>query len=249
MYQLAGGIDTGQQPQLMSAAGDLLPAGPMGGGPAPGFGADQLRFMMDPCAQLAAGGMGGPDGMMGGPSGAMMGGPGGMGPMSFDAPAGYGGGFGPGAGMMLPPHAAGGMGGMRMGGDGGGMLPSGSGGTLATESAVLSGPVGSGFSGAAAEDGGRADGRRVRAKLDGGHGGSMGGGHGGGIPPSNSAGSLGKGLPGGSAGGGDDRHPEWAAAAQAAERQQAAALAAQMAAQASMQQAAAMQVGMTLALY
>jgi hypothetical protein len=144
------GLPGGEQPQLMSAAGDLLPAGPMAGAGG-GFGPEQLRCMMDPAASGMAGG--------------------------------------PGA------------------------------------NAMMGGPLGSGFS---AEDGGRADGRRVRAKLEGGSGDGL----------HHSAGAL-HSISGGRGGNdaADDRHPEWAAAAQAAERQQAAALAAHMAAQASMQQA------------
>lgn len=232
--------DAGQPLQLMSAAGDLLPAGPM---PANGsFGPEQLRFMLDPMACSMGGG-----GMMGPPGGAPMMG---AGPMGYDS-------FGPSAGMMLPPHAAGGICGLRPPrADGGaGLLPScsGLGSGLGSghmhmqgpDGGGLSGPVDSGVSPGAAGSAGQ-DGRRVRAKLEGGAGGGAGSLNGG-IPPSSSGMSLqlsagGKGGLVAASSGDDDCHPEWVAAAQAAERQQAAALAAQMAAQASMQQAAAMQV-------
>ena len=202
------GLQGGEQPQLMSAAGDLLRAGPMAGAGG-GFVPEQLRCMMDPAPGSMAGGMAGGPG-----ANAMMGGP-----MGYE-------GFGPGAGMLLPPHAASGMGGLRPPlADGAGLL-SGSASGLGTSSIPSSDTLAMG--GFSADDGSRAHGRRVRTKLEVGSGDglhhSVGGLH------SNSGGRAGSGAA-------DDRHPEWAAAAQAAERQQAAALAAHMAAQASMQQA------------
>ncbi len=239
-----GQVQAQQQAGLMSGAGDLLPNTAMGGAYA-----EQLRFMMDPCGQLAAGGMGGGPLMGAGP----------MGGAGYDA-VGFGGGFGPG-GMMVPPHAmvGGGLGGTPRLADGSGAMLASAGSGLQSGGGgdTFSGPSASGHLGVqmSGEDRAREGGRRVRPKLE--HGGGLDSGRAGsgaatssGLTVHTGSGKLvgggcvaGDGGIGG--GGGDERHAEWAAAAQAAERQQAAALAAQMAAaqaQASMQQAAAMQV-------